>query len=543
MGWGWLTARALRARLAVHTRSAGVHALNTQPIPRAAAAPLLALALAAAGCPSDDGTCESSALCEAGTFCFEGECVEALPAAASCTPPTEVPTFATGSVASDPQPSCPPVPVPPSLPAGWVLRLSVNGTPDADYPAFPSVDASTGQTVSFTLPAGTSSLTIHHQGVSAAADFDFYPYTNIPNMVAPSSVRAPDGGTVYSDDVTSSPVIDPSFQSVSYLAWAPWGSSLTVPQTSRLYDLALAGGELPAGDWSFRVNDWNAQCAEHAAEGCWPGSPAQGTYDVTVVARPGPYVSTGTLDVGVYLASQSAPAASVAANDAGYRRFVWALGQVLGRAGLCLGTVTFFDLPAWAPSMPSYTESPPCSDLATLFSLASPTVDGVHLFLVDGFAEGGGILGIDGSIPGPSGLPGSINSGAAMVSGDIGAGNCTALEPDVANCGSDLAGYIAAHEIGHWLGLYHTTEWYGGQFDPLGDTPSCACDACAPSTERSWCGDEYYAPQMSPYWCLSSGETCGGGDNLMFWAYDEGASRGKVTAEQGLVMRVNPAVK
>ena len=45
-------------------------------------------------------------------------------------------------------------------------------------------------------------------------------------------------------------------------------------------------------------------------------------------------------------------------------------------------------------------------------------------------------------------------------------------------CGADQVAYIAAHESGHYLGLYHTTEANAGIFDPLGDTPQCglACD-------------------------------------------------------------------
>jgi hypothetical protein len=430
-----------------------------------------------------------------------------------------------------------PRPVAPSLPPGWVLPLKVNGAGQAA-----PVSASVGQTVSFSVPAGTSSLTIHHQGISAAATFDY----GYPNFVAPTALKVPGGGTLFVDDFLRPVNADPRLEAVSYLSYSPWVGSFTVPQTSRLADLALSGGELPPGDWSFRVSDWNAQCVDYAAEGCMPSTPAAGTYDVTVVARPGPYVSTGTLNVGVYLAGNSAPPAATAVTSAAYQRFAWALGQILGNGGICLGAVTFFDVPAWVPSTVNVDGSPPCGDLARLFSVASPTVDGVHLFLVDdlysAYAGGGTLLGIDGSIPGPSGLPGAPTSGAAMLSANIGDGSCVPGQLDVDACGSDMAGYIAAHEIGHWLGLYHTTEATGVQFDPLDPTPTCACDACASSEERPYCGDPLSPGLVAPSRCVSGGETCGGGDNLMFWAFDPAVSKGLVTPAQGLVMLVNPAV-
>ena len=119
----------------------------------------------------------------------------------------------------------------------------------------------------------------------------------------------------------------------------------------------------------------------------------------------------------------------------------------------------------------------------------------------------------------------------------------------IATCGSDYAAYVAAHEIGHWLGLYHPTEQHGDQFDPLADTATCACTECAPETRvspyssatyRDYCG---MGTEMEPAWCLSAGATCGGGDNLMFWRVQRGISVGRLTAEQSLVMRINPAVK
>jgi hypothetical protein len=189
-----------------------------------------------------------------------------------------------------------------------------------------------------------------------------------------------------------------------------------------------------------------------------------------------------------------------------------------------------------------------CGPLAQMFTL-SRGGNAVQLFLVDGLSSGRdndqqSIAGIDGSIPGPSAVNGTVNSGAAVPLGsNLRAGVCQG-NLNLRSCGADFLAYVAAHEIGHWLGLYHVTESTGEFFDPLTDTRTCGCSACAKTaSERASCetGDTLIWAD----YCDGTGDSagCAGADNLMFWVVDQDVSVGNLTRQQGQVVRLNPAVR
>ena len=222
---------------------------------------------------------------------------------------------------------------------------------------------------------------------------------------------------------------------------------------------------------------------------------------VRPIAPVGSIASTGALDFEVYLATDPngpLPSADAAVASPQIARWVSKLSEYFGHAGLCVGTVTFRDLPAWARDRyapagqvdisgaapggtPPASQTPSgCDDLSQLFTVAVAPSKAVHLFfaedLVDGSAASGlTVLGIDGSIPGPSGVPGTVNGGAILglfnaLGGERVRGACSSASSTGFACGTDLLAYVAAHEAGHWLGLYHTTEATGTNFDPLTDT-------------------------------------------------------------------------
>jgi hypothetical protein len=304
------------------------------------------------------------------------------------------------------------------------------------------------------------------------------------------------------------------------------------------------GGFTP-GTWQFVVNDFAYECLN--TSGCSGGSNS-GRYDIQILTKLG--VGSGTVDVGLYLVGGSLNASS-ATTDPALTRMVQTLAQLYSGAGLCLGNVTAYDVPAWARgrygSGVSADDTSPCSDLDQMFTLSASN-NQLNLFLVNELVanqqNGTTVVGVDGTIPGPSTLGGTIHSGAAVSLADLRISGCGS-SIDFLNCGADEVAYIAAHEGGHWMGLYHTVEATGDSFDPISDTPTCDCTKCAPSSQQASCAANDRSTSspttMSPAWCTAS-SSCGSGDNLMFWVLGSG-SRGSVSSDQGQVVRANPVVR
>ena len=408
-----------------------------------------------------------------------------------------------------------------------------------------------GETATFQVPAGVASVTLVEQGVDTSqAETVEISGQSYGNTVFPNTIAV--GGThifdVYPDAIN--PPADPSSLRAYYFTDAVWAGAMTLPNTSSM----LASG-VPNGSWAVVVSDFAHECGGISNCSLAYAYPAS-QYDLTVILKQGPAPATGSLAVVFYLLttewdSFADPAAAAAASP-GVQRMVASLKTLLGRAGVA-ATATFQDLPAsvkahFATGV-NAEDSSPCGDLATLFQNSAPGVT-MNLFLVDRITStshqgGTTTVGVDGTIPGPASVNGTVQSGAVVSVADVASVTGCGGTVDPMGCGPDEVAYIAAHETGHFLGLYHPTEFDGTLFDPLKDTAQCPCSSCRPAGASLACqapgGSSTNVYAMTGRDCVASA-SCGGGDDLMFWVISS-ASAGTISAEQAQVMRASPVVQ
>jgi len=133
-------------------------------------------------------------------------------------------------------------------------------------------------------------------------------------------------------------------------------------------------------------------------------------------------------------------------------------------------------------------------------SSGSARADSVHVVVVRNIG-GSEPSGYAMGLPGP--FDADRSNAAVLVSTDAYTDSDNLL--DVEGLGSTVA-----HEVGHFLGLYHTSESTGTQHDPIPDSPQCDGSVCSPEFDKN---------------IMSSGG---------------GASRTTITAGQAFVMKQHP---
>jgi hypothetical protein len=243
------------------------------------------------------------------------------------------------------------------------------------------------------------------------------------------------------------------------------------------------------------------------------------TVKVTAIVKraPSAVVTQGTVDLNLFFVGLPGLSAATAPTDSRFQQVLSQVKSAWGKAGVSIGAVNYLEITGADAARFSDMDVDDLPDLMTRSSHPAAkdnafSVFFVHSISADNLGPGFILLGVSAGIPGGL-IRGTTISGMAVTTADFPGGL------------AQIA-HTWAHEGGHWLGLYHTTERGGTAFDPLPDTPDC-------SRTRDTNGDKILEPDE----CQGFG-----GDNLMFWTTNPVPSF-NLTPNQGFVLLRNPAVR
>ena len=131
--------------------------------------------------------------------------------------------------------------------------------------------------------------------------------------------------------------------------------------------------------------------------------------------------------------------------------------------GLSVGVVTYED---FAGDVATYNSVDGAKEFGDLLRTSTSDDRAITVFLVSAITDNDGatILGQAAGPPGAAATGGTSKSGAVVTVGPL------------AESDTDTEARIIAHEVAHFMGLYHPTEKDGSAHDPLLDTPECTSD-------------------------------------------------------------------
>jgi hypothetical protein len=178
--------------------------------------------------------------------------------------------------------------------------------------------------------------------------------------------------------------------------------------------------------------------------------------------------SIGVVDLNLFFSGAGGWTAENAPSDEQFGEMMDEFERVYGQAGISVGEQRYYNVDDSFDVIEGLSGAD--GDLGALFAQSEGRPSGaVNVFFVGELLQGGAadqfgvVLGISGGIPGPTMAPGTTRSGVAIA----------VDTHDLLGVGSELHTTVA-HEVGHYLGLYHTSELDFGdrpeRHDPITDT-------------------------------------------------------------------------
>ena len=364
--------------------------------------------------------------------------------------------------------------------AAGSLPVPVGASVVFDGPVNTAGNSGLSEVITVEVPAGTGSLSVAITGQTGRS-------------YALGSLVSPEGDVLVGAGWFTSPT-------------NPGGAQLCLTCTNRIASSQGAHGALvpnnpsvtmSPGAWSLQIAAFDVVMGEFFEPPTV--TPVADSAEVTIVLKDAPDPPKGWLDLNLFFTGAGGLDATNAPDDPRIVEAIADIEALYDQVGIGLGELRYADLDPQFQVIESL--SGPDSDFERAASATAGAQPGINLIfvrdIIDGSSPLGGfgvILGVSGGIPGPIGVQGSARS-AVFVD----------VELDDAAAGSSL-GVTAAHEMGHYLGLFHSSEMpFVGIHDPLPDTPDN--DA----------------------------------QNLMY--FEGSATDGILTPQQGAVMRANPWVR
>jgi hypothetical protein len=222
------------------------------------------------------------------------------------------------------------------------------------------------------------------------------------------------------------------------------------------------------------------------------------------------------IDLDLYFVGVPRLNAASAQNDADFAQLLAETDRIFQQVDLGIGRVRYHDITN-RRDLERFSTITSDADFLELMSRSVAPADrdldshlSVNVFFVETITIGA--LGISSALGGPPGLHGTTASGVVSTSEFF---RQRLMDPFTGQeiDGDVLSGLIVAHEIGHYLNLYHVSESDGVTHDPVLDTAECTL--------------------MFPP------EQCGAAGNVMF----SSAIGTDFTPGQGMSMKAHPLTK